>query len=268
IASASTVAVVVPSPAASEVFEAASFTSLAPMFSYLSLSSISSATVTPSLVTVGAPHPLSMTALRPRGPSVVFTARASFETPDSSALRASISKASILAAMPDLLSEEAVVSCLLLVVVVGNALTHRPTARPRVSPGDEPSAHEAACQTVCPNRLCAQVTMPQGTMSASPNARDCQRGRNRLVSRRAVAIVAGEYALHGRLRFFAIRLIAGSFCLAGTPPPRYSRTPGRPVRAWGSWELSSSLAVHVRLHSCRPRGAYRTSVYGRENVSF
>src|SRR5688572_18515436 len=140
------------------------------MFSYLSLSSISSATVTPSLVTVGAPHPLSMTALRPRGPSVVFTARASFETPDSSALRASISKASILAAMPDLLSEEAVVSCLLLVVVVGNALTHRPTARPRVSPEDEPSAHEAACQTVCPNGMCAQVTMPQATMRALPNA--------------------------------------------------------------------------------------------------
>ena len=64
---------VVPSPATSEVFEATSFTSWAPMCSYLSLSWISSATVTPSLVIVGAPHPLSRTALRPRGPRVVVT---------------------------------------------------------------------------------------------------------------------------------------------------------------------------------------------------
>ena len=52
---ASTVAVVVPSPATSEVFDATSFTICAPMFSNLSLSSISFATETPSLVIVGAP---------------------------------------------------------------------------------------------------------------------------------------------------------------------------------------------------------------------
>ena len=52
---ASTVAVVVPSPATSEVLEATSLTICAPMFSNLSSSSISLATVTPSLVTVGAP---------------------------------------------------------------------------------------------------------------------------------------------------------------------------------------------------------------------
>ena len=52
---ASTVAVVVPSPATSEVLEATSLTIWAPMFSNLSSSSISLATVTPSLVTVGAP---------------------------------------------------------------------------------------------------------------------------------------------------------------------------------------------------------------------
>ena len=52
---ASTVAVVVPSPATSEVLDATSFTICAPMFSNLSSSSISLATVTPSLVTVGAP---------------------------------------------------------------------------------------------------------------------------------------------------------------------------------------------------------------------
>src|SRR5947209_8177466 len=74
------------------------------MFSNLSLSSTSSATVTPSLVTVGAPQPLSMTALRPRGPRVTFTARASLETPARRDLRASTSKASSFAAMPGLLS--------------------------------------------------------------------------------------------------------------------------------------------------------------------
>ena len=52
---ASTVAVVVPSPALSEVLEATSFTICAPMFSNLSASSISLATDTPSLVMVGAP---------------------------------------------------------------------------------------------------------------------------------------------------------------------------------------------------------------------
>ncbi len=68
MASASTVAVVVPSPATSLVLLAASLTSLAPRFSYGSSSSMSSATVTPSLVIFGEPQPLSSTALRPRGP--------------------------------------------------------------------------------------------------------------------------------------------------------------------------------------------------------
>ncbi len=52
---ASTVAVVVPSPATSFVLLATSFTSSAPRFSSLSSSSISFATVTPSFVTIGAP---------------------------------------------------------------------------------------------------------------------------------------------------------------------------------------------------------------------
>ena len=89
MASASTVAVVVPSPATSLVLLAASLTSWAPMFSYGSFSSISSATVTPSLVTFGLPQPLSSTALRPRGPSVLRTARASLVTPLASFWRAS-----------------------------------------------------------------------------------------------------------------------------------------------------------------------------------
>ena len=58
IASARTVAVVVPSPATSLVLLATSLTIWAPMFSYLSSSSISLATVTPSLVTVGEPKRL------------------------------------------------------------------------------------------------------------------------------------------------------------------------------------------------------------------
>jgi hypothetical protein len=77
MASASTVAVVVPSPAVSEVFEATSLTSWAPMSSTGSFSLISFATVTPSLVTVGLPKDFSMMTLRPRGPSVTLTAFAS-----------------------------------------------------------------------------------------------------------------------------------------------------------------------------------------------
>ena len=55
IACASTVAVVVPSPATSLLLLATSRTICAPMFSNLSASSISLATVTPSLVIRGAP---------------------------------------------------------------------------------------------------------------------------------------------------------------------------------------------------------------------
>ena len=60
IAWASTVAVVVPSPAMSRSWSATSLTICAPMFSSGSSSSISFATVTPSLVMVGAPNFLSM----------------------------------------------------------------------------------------------------------------------------------------------------------------------------------------------------------------
>src|SRR5450432_894081 len=81
IACASTVAVVVPSPAVSEVLEATSLTICAPRFANLSSSSISLATVTPSLVTVGAPHDFSMTTLRPRGPRVALTVSARMLTP-------------------------------------------------------------------------------------------------------------------------------------------------------------------------------------------
>ena len=96
---ASTVAVVVPSPASSEVLEATSFTSCAPMFSNLSLSSISLATDTPSLVIVGAPKLLSSTALRPLGPSVALTALARMLTPRNIFTRASSPKRTSLAAM-------------------------------------------------------------------------------------------------------------------------------------------------------------------------
>jgi hypothetical protein len=78
---------VVPSPATSEVFEATSRTICAPMFSRLSLSSISLATVTPSLVMVGEPNFLSRTTLRPLGPSVILTASASWLTPRRMAAR-------------------------------------------------------------------------------------------------------------------------------------------------------------------------------------
>src|SRR5881275_525002 len=85
--SASTVAVVVPSPATSEVLEATSRTSCAPIFSYGSSSSISFATVTPSLVIVGEPNFLSRMTLRPLGPSVTLTASARLLTPFRMACR-------------------------------------------------------------------------------------------------------------------------------------------------------------------------------------
>ena len=91
IACARTVAVVVPSPAASFVLVATSFTSCAPIFSNLSSNSISLAIVTPSLVISGAPNPLSNTTFLPFGPNVTFTVSASWFTPDSIFFLASIS---------------------------------------------------------------------------------------------------------------------------------------------------------------------------------
>src|SRR5215468_8239019 len=89
IAWASTVAVVVPSPARSLVFWATSRTICAPIFSNLSSSSISFATATPSLVMRGAPNDLSRTTLRPLGPSVTLTALLRMSTPRSMRSRAS-----------------------------------------------------------------------------------------------------------------------------------------------------------------------------------
>ncbi len=91
MAQASTVAVVVPSPATSSVFLATSLTSSAPIFSKGSSSSMSLAIETPSLVMVGAPHFLSRTTLRPLGPRVTRTASASLFMPLSSERRASSS---------------------------------------------------------------------------------------------------------------------------------------------------------------------------------
>src|SRR5271157_609861 len=78
---ARTVAVVVPSPAISEVLLATSLTIWAPMFSNLSSSSISLATVTPSFVMVGEPNDLSSITFLPLGPKVTFTASARPFTP-------------------------------------------------------------------------------------------------------------------------------------------------------------------------------------------
>src|SRR5689334_16013900 len=101
---ASTVAVVVPSPAMSLVLDATSRTICAPMFSNLSSSSISLATVTPSLVMRGAPKDFSITTLRPFGPSVTLTAFASISTPRSIRSRASVENFTSLAAIFLLLS--------------------------------------------------------------------------------------------------------------------------------------------------------------------
>src|SRR5262245_5751575 len=99
IARDNTVAVVVPSPAMSEVLLATSLTICAPMFSNLSSSWISLATDTPSLVTVGEPQDFSRTTLRPLGPNVTVTASASKLTPRSTLPRASSLKRISFAAM-------------------------------------------------------------------------------------------------------------------------------------------------------------------------
>ena len=96
IARARIVAVVVPSPATSEVFDATTLTSLAPMFSNGSASSISLETVTPSLVTVGPPNDLLRITFRPVGPSVVPTAWARMSTPSSIFRRAASEKSNCL----------------------------------------------------------------------------------------------------------------------------------------------------------------------------
>ena len=96
---ANTVAVVVPSPAISDVFDATSFTICAPMFSNLSFNSISLATDTPSLVMVGAPKERSNTTLRPLGPKVTFTAFASTFTPATILWRTSSPNLTSFAAM-------------------------------------------------------------------------------------------------------------------------------------------------------------------------
>src|SRR5947207_7383629 len=97
--SARIVAVVVPSHATSDYLDATSRTSCAPIFSYGSSSSISFATVTPSLVIVWLPNFLSRMTLRPDGPSVAFTAFASFSIPRSNVCRALSSNCSCLAAI-------------------------------------------------------------------------------------------------------------------------------------------------------------------------
>ncbi len=87
IACASTVAVVVPSPAKSFVLDATSRISCAPVFWSGSSSSISLAIVIPSLTMLGAPYFFSSTTFRPFGPRVMRTASASAFTPSSRARR-------------------------------------------------------------------------------------------------------------------------------------------------------------------------------------
>src|SRR3546814_20382664 len=77
----------------------------------LSLSSISLATVTPSLVMRGAPKLLSITTLRPLGPSVTFTALARISTPRRMPSRASRPNLTSLAAMCFLLQLVCLLEC-------------------------------------------------------------------------------------------------------------------------------------------------------------
>ena len=97
MASARTVAVVVPSPAMSLVLDATSRTICAPIFWNGLASSTSFATLTPSLVMVGEPNFLSRTTFLPRGPRVALTAAESCSTPERSWRLASSLKSSCLA---------------------------------------------------------------------------------------------------------------------------------------------------------------------------
>ena len=81
IACASTVDVVVPSPASSFVFFDASFSNCAPILAKESSRSISFAIVTPSELTWGGPNFLSTITLRPLGPNVALTVLANASTP-------------------------------------------------------------------------------------------------------------------------------------------------------------------------------------------
>ena len=103
IACASTVAVVVPSPAVCDVLAATSRAICAPRFSNRSSSSISFATTTPELMTSGGPKLRSSMTVRPLGPSVTRTALASMLRPAQILSLASRWNLSALAAIADLL---------------------------------------------------------------------------------------------------------------------------------------------------------------------
>src|SRR5438552_4518613 len=114
---ASSVAVVVPSPATSFVLVATSRKSCAPVFSMASLSSISRTIVTPSLVTVGAPTFVSGTTLRPLGLRVMRTAWATVSMPFLRCCRASTSNVTVFAICVPLFYL-VTSSCLLLLLAV------------------------------------------------------------------------------------------------------------------------------------------------------
>jgi hypothetical protein len=90
MARARMVAVVVPSPAMSLVLLATYLIKLAPIFMNLSLNSMDLATVTPSLVILGAPKLWSMTTFLPFGPRVTYTASASLLQPSNILARHSL----------------------------------------------------------------------------------------------------------------------------------------------------------------------------------
>ena len=92
IAWANTVAVVVPSPASLTVWRAASFKSVAPMFSTGSKSVIVLATVTPSFVICGFPLESSNITHLPPAPKVELTAFVSLSIPLNTLFLASLPK--------------------------------------------------------------------------------------------------------------------------------------------------------------------------------
>src|SRR5712671_6659413 len=156
-------AVVVPSPATSLVLEATSRTICAPIFSRGSRSSISLATVTPSLVMIGAPNFFSITALRPLGPRVILTASARAFTPRRIAWR-EFSPVTICFAISYFL---------LRFSATAGFLCYIPGGSPACASGWPETSHQLRCQPgECPASLSGTLLLAAGSFRSAAELRE------------------------------------------------------------------------------------------------
>src|ERR1700683_1049807 len=215
IAWARTVAVVVPSPATSLVLVATSLASWAPRFSYGSSSSTSLATVTPSLVMVGAPHFLSSTTLRPIGPSVTFTASASLLTPRSSERRAASSNSRVLGLFYPHLRLDRVLSGFEFSVSMRLAHAHGPR---RQNPGYSPIALPPEPANYYYLSMMASTSRAESTRYSSPE----------------YFTSVPPYLLYSTT--------SSTLTSTGTREPLSSKRPGPTARTLPSWGFSFAVS--------------------------